>query len=68
MQEAMQRRALASTVKAEALEEAISTKVVNSVSVGVLFFQLEWNVSISKCFGVPFRGCTVHIYIYIEQT
>jgi hypothetical protein len=43
-------------------------KVVNSVSVGVLFFQLEWNVSVSECFGVPFRGCTVHIYIYIQQT
>jgi hypothetical protein len=39
-----------------------SIKVVNSVSVGVLFFQLEWNVSVSECFGVPFRGCTVHIY------
>jgi len=44
------------------------SKVVNSVSVGVLFFQLEWNVSVSECFGVPFRGCTVHIYIYIQQT
>jgi len=40
------------------------TKVVNSVSVGVSFFQLEWNVSVSGCFGVPFRGCTVHIYIF----
>jgi len=20
--------------------------------------------SVSECFGVPFRGCTVHIYIY----
>jgi hypothetical protein len=44
---------------------SIETKVVNSVSVGVLFFQLEWNVSVSECFGVPFRGCTVNIYIYI---
>jgi hypothetical protein len=41
----------------------IENKVVNSVSVGVLFFQLEWNVSVSEYFGVPFRGCTVHIYI-----
>jgi len=40
-------------------------KVVNFVLVGVLFFQLKWNVSVSECFGVPFRGCTVHIYIYI---
>ena len=39
--------------------------VVNSVLVGVLFFQLEWNVSVLDCFGVLFRGCTVHIYIYI---
>jgi hypothetical protein len=44
------------------------TKVVNSVSVGVLFFQLERNVLVSECFGVPFRGCTVHIYIYINST
>jgi len=36
------------------------------VSVGVSFFQLEWNVSVSECFGVPFRSCTVHIYI--QQT
>ena len=43
----------------------IWTKVVNSVSIGVSFFQLKRNVSVSKCFGVPFRGCTVHIYIYI---
>jgi hypothetical protein len=42
----------------------LSSKVVNSVSVGVLFFQLEWNVSVSECFDVPFRGYTVHIYIY----
>jgi len=44
------------------------TKVVNSVSVGVSFFQLEWNVSVLECFGVSFRGCTVHMYIYIQQT
>jgi hypothetical protein len=37
-------------------------KVVNFISVGVLFFQLEWNVSVSECFGVPFQGCTVYIY------
>ena len=43
----------------------IVSKVVNSVSVGVSFFQLERNVSVSECFGVPFRSCTVHIYIYI---
>ena len=42
---------------------AVECKVVNSVSVGVLFFQLEWNVLVSECFGVPFRDCTVHIYI-----
>jgi hypothetical protein len=47
------------------VDDIVITKVVNSVSVGVLFFQLEWNVSVSECFGVPFRGCTVHIYIYI---
>ena len=39
-------------------------KVVNSLYVGVLFFQLEWNVSVLECFGVSFRGCTVYIYIY----
>ena len=44
------------------------SKVVNSVSVGVLFFQLELNVSISECFGMPFRSCTVLIYIYIYST
>jgi len=38
-------------------------KVVNFVSVDILFFQLKWNVSVSECFGVPFQGCTV-IYIY----
>ena len=43
-------------------------KVVNSLYVGVLFFQLEWNVSVLECFGVPFRGYTVHIYIYIYST
>jgi hypothetical protein len=43
----------------------IDSKVVNSVSVSVSFFQLEWNVLVLKCFGVPFRGCTVYIYIYI---
>ena len=42
-----------------------STKVVNSISVGVLFFQLEWSVSVSECFGVLFRGCTINIYVYI---
>jgi hypothetical protein len=21
-----------------------------------------------NCFGVPFRGCTVYIYLYIQQT
>ena len=45
--------------------QSLSSKVVNSVSVGVSFFQWERNVSVSECFGVPFRGCTVHIYIYI---
>jgi len=44
---------------------AVRTKVVNSVSVGVSFFQLERNVSVSECFDVPFRGCTIYIYIYI---
>jgi hypothetical protein len=33
-------------------------------SVDVSFFQLEWNVSVSEYFGVPFRGCTLHIYIF----
>ena len=40
-------------------------KVVISVSVSVSFFQLEWNVSVSEYFGVPFQDCIVHIYIYI---
>ena len=44
------------------------SKVVNSVLVGVSFCQLKWNVSVSECFDVPFRGCTVHIYIYIYST
>jgi hypothetical protein len=54
----------------EITSRVVLLKVVNSVSVGVLFFQLEWNVSVSECFGVPFRSCTVHIYIYIyiQQT
>ena len=43
----------------------VSIKVVNSVSVGVLFYQLEWNVSVLECFAVPFEGYTIHIYIYI---
>jgi hypothetical protein len=34
-------------------------KIVNSVSVGVSFFQLEWNVSVSEC---------VCVYIYIYST
>jgi hypothetical protein len=46
-------------------DQVVVIKVINFVSVGVLFFQLEWNVSVSECFGVPFRGCTVYIYIYI---
>jgi hypothetical protein len=45
-------------------ELGVGCKVVNSVLVGVSFFQLQWNVSVSECFGVPFRGYTVHIYIY----
>jgi len=59
-------------------ENHVYSKVVNSVSVDVLFFQLEWNVSVSnvsvlivsvsKYFGVPFQSCTVHIYIYIQKT
>jgi hypothetical protein len=44
---------------------SVRSKVVNSVSVDVLFFQLEWNVSVSECFDVLFRSCTVHIHIYI---
>jgi len=43
----------------------IKIKVVNFVSVGVLFFQLEWNVSVLECYDMSFQGCTVHIYIYI---
>jgi hypothetical protein len=42
-------------------------KVVNSVSISILFFLLEWNVSVSECFGVPFRGYTV-LFIYIYST
>jgi hypothetical protein len=42
----------------------LSLKVVNFISVDVLFFQLEWNVSVSECFDMPFRGCTVYIYIF----
>jgi hypothetical protein len=45
----------------------VTSKVVIFVSAGVLFFQLEQNVSISKRFGVPFRGFTIYIYIYIIQ-
>ena len=37
------------------------TKVVNSVSVGVSFFQLERNVSVSECFGVPFQIGRAHV-------
>jgi hypothetical protein len=47
--------------------KSIYPKVVNSVSLGVLFFQLEWKVSVSECFGVPFRVFTIHIYIYITN-
>ena len=60
------------------VQRGVIAKVVNSVLVGVSFFQLEWNVSVSECFGVPFRSCTVHthththththIYIYMQQT
>ena len=42
--------------------------VINSVSISILFFQFEWNVSVSECFGEPFQGCIVHIYIYIYST
>jgi len=52
-----------------------SPKVVNSVSAGVSFFSIEtecfdfgaFRRAISGRFGVPFRGCTVHIYIYNSQ-
>ena len=45
-------------------DSCIFIKVVNSVSVGVSFFQLEWNVSVSECrFGV-----VLLIYIYINPT
>ena len=37
------------------------TKVINTVSVAVSFFLLVRNVSVSEHFGVPFRGCTIHI-------
>jgi len=40
------------------------SKVVNFVPVGILFFQLKWNVSVLEYFSVPFRGYTVYIYIY----
>jgi hypothetical protein len=46
------------------MTQIIFNKVVNTVSVGVSFFQLEWNVSVSERFDVPFRDCTVHLYIY----
>jgi hypothetical protein len=49
------------------LKKSVFHKVVNTVSAGVLFFQLERNVSVSERFGVPFRGCTVHLYIYIQD-
>ena len=49
------------------IKVVLFNKVVNFVSVGVMFFQLEWNISVSEHFGVPFRDCTVHIYI-IQQT
>jgi hypothetical protein len=47
------------------LEHNLEIKVVNFVLVDVLFFQLEWYILVSESFGVLFRGCTVHIYIYI---
>ena len=40
-------------------------KIVNSVSVGVSFFQLEWNVSVSECVCVYIY---IYIYIYIQLT
>ena len=46
------------------MTQIVFNKVVNTVSVGVSFFQLERNVSVSERFGVPFWDCTVHLYIY----
>ena len=52
----------------------VGTKVVNTVSAGVSFFQLERNVSVSERFGVPFLsvsacrfGIVLFIYIYIQD-
>jgi hypothetical protein len=45
------------------LEGNLEIKVVNFVLVDVLFFQLERYILVSESFGVPFRGCTVYIYI-----
>jgi len=42
----------------------LSLKAVNFISISVLFFQLQWNISVSERFDVPFRGYTVYIYIY----
>ena len=39
----------------------LQLKVINTVSVAVSFFLLVRNVSVSEHFGVPFRGCTIHI-------
>jgi hypothetical protein len=49
----------------EYLTQYICIKVVNSVLIGVLFFQLEWNVSVLKCFSVSFWNCTVHTHTHI---
>jgi len=49
------------------LEGNLEIKVVNFVLVDVLFFQLERYILVSESFGVPFRGCIVHIYIYKIQ-
>ena len=50
------------------LEGNLEIKVVNFVLVDVLFFQLERYILVSESFGVPFRGCTVYIYIYIYNS
>ena len=44
------------------MTQIVFNKVVNTVSVGVSFFQLEWNVSVSERFGI-----VLFIYIYIQD-
>ena len=57
-------------------ENHVYSKVVNYVSIDILFFQLEWNISVLNVSVSIVSACRfrvvlfiyIYIYIYIQQT